>query len=555
MMHRRHTPHDRPGAWPAVFMFMAAMIWLPQAEAADGYDELTALFQAWRAFEEPARVDGAPDYSKSAMKKKHRDLKALQRRLAGIDPSGWPIEQQVDHHIVRAEMNGLDFNIRVLKPWSRDPAFYQQVWTYQSDTPAHEGPTNHALIELWTYDFPLSDDQADKLIAELNTVPSLLRAARDNLDGNARDLWMAGIHTMELQAEDLRALNETVGAGNAVLSRAVNDALTATQDFVAWLKEEAPNKTGPSGIGKENYTWRSKNVHLIPLAWEDEVMLLKRELKRAHASLRLEEHRNRALPPLPVASSPEEYEAQALDSVDRYMAYLEENDILPIKDYLKPALVERIGSFAPEENRNFFQQAMHREPMTLWTHFYHWWDLARMENEPHESLIRRGPLLYNIFDSRAEGMATGMEEMMMHAGLYDDNPRVREIVWIMQAQRAARGLASLYAHANEFTMKDASDFHVKWTPRGWMSPDLQLLGFEQQLYLRQPGYGTSYVVGKHLVEKLLADRARQVLEEQGEDYTLSQFFEELDEAGVIPMSLIRWQLTGDDSVIRAMTGE
>jgi len=555
MMHRRHTPHDRPGAWPAVFMFMAAMIWLPQAEAADGYDELTALFQAWRAFEEPARVDGAPDYSKSAMKKKHRDLKALQRRLAGIDPSGWPIEQQVDHHIVRAEMNGLDFNIRVLKPWSRDPAFYQQVWTYQSDTPAHEGPTNHALIELWTYDFPLSDDQADKLIAELNTVPPLLRAARDNLDGNARDLWMAGIHTMELQAEDLRALNETVGAGNAVLSRAVNDALTATQDFVAWLKEEAPNKTGPSGIGKENYTWRSKNVHLIPLAWEDEVMLLKRELKRAHASLRLEEHRNRALPPLPVASSPEEYEAQALDSVDRYMAYLEENDILPIKDYLKPALVERIGSFAPEENRNFFQQAMHREPMTLWTHFYHWWDLARMENEPHESLIRRGPLLYNIFDSRAEGMATGMEEMMMHAGLYDDNPRVREIVWIMQAQRAARGLASLYAHANEFTMKDASDFHVKWTPRGWMSPDLQLLGFEQQLYLRQPGYGTSYVVGKHLVEKLLADRARQVLEEQGEDYTLSQFFEELDEAGVIPMSLIRWQLTGDDSVIRAMTGE
>ncbi len=555
MMHRRHTPHDRPGAWPAVFMFMAAMIWLPQAEAADGYDELTALFQEWRAFEEPARVDGAPDYSKSAMKKKHRDLKALQRRLAAIDPSGWPIEQQVDHHIVRAEMNGLDFNIRVLKPWSRDPAFYQQVWTYQSDTPAHEGPTNHALIELWTYDFPLSDDQADKLIAGLNTVPPLLRAARDNLDGNARDLWMAGIHTMELQAEDLRALNETVGAGNAVLSRAVNDALTATQDFVAWLKEEAPNKTGPSGIGKENYTWRSKNVHLIPLAWEDEVMLLKRELKRAHASLRLEEHRNRALPPLPVASSPEEYEAQALDSVDRYMAYLEENDILPIKDYLKPALVERIGSFAPEENRNFFQQAMHREPMTLWTHFYHWWDLARMENEPHESLIRRGPLLYNIFDSRAEGMATGMEEMMMHAGLYDDNPRVREIVWIMQAQRAARGLASLYAHANEFTMKDASDFHVKWTPRGWMSPDLQLLGFEQQLYLRQPGYGTSYVVGKHLVEKLLADRARQVLEEQGEDYTLSQFFEELDEAGVIPMSLIRWQLTGDDSVIRAMTGE
>ena len=67
--------------------------------------------------------------------------------------------------------------------------------------------------------------------------------------------------------------------------------------------------------------------------------------------------------------------------------------------------------------------------------------------DPHPSPIRRGPLLYNIFDSRAEGLATGVEEMMMHAGLYDDNPRVREIVWIMLAQRAARGLGSLYVHS------------------------------------------------------------------------------------------------------------
>ena len=59
-------------------------------------------------------------------------------------------------HYRGAELNGFDFNCRVLKPWARDPAFYQSVWTYQSDTPAHEGPTHHALVELWTYDFPLS---------------------------------------------------------------------------------------------------------------------------------------------------------------------------------------------------------------------------------------------------------------------------------------------------------------------------------------------------------------------------------------------------------------
>jgi hypothetical protein len=44
-------------------------------------------------------------------------------------------------------MNGYDFNFRVLKSWIRDPAFYQTIWMYQSDVPAHEGPVNHALLE------------------------------------------------------------------------------------------------------------------------------------------------------------------------------------------------------------------------------------------------------------------------------------------------------------------------------------------------------------------------------------------------------------------------
>ena len=86
----------------------------------------------------------------------------------------------------------------------------------------------------------------------------------------------------------------------------------------------------------------------------------------------------------------------------------------------------------------------------------------------------------------------------------------------MLAQRAARGLASLYAHANEFTMKEARDFHVEWTPRGWMREDLDLLGFEQQLYLRQPGYGTSYVTGKYLIERLIG---RAQAASSGDDFT------------------------------------
>ena len=120
------------------------------------------------------------------------------------------------------------------------------------------------------------------------------------------------------------------------------------------------------------------------------------------------------------------------------------------------------------EGRGLIAITSHYEPLTLYTHFYHWWDLAQMREEPHRSPIRRGPLLFNIWDSRAEGMATAFEEFTLHAGLYDEEPRAREIVWIMLAQRCARGLASLYAQANQVDIKQAKAFQVEWTPRKWM---------------------------------------------------------------------------------------
>lgn len=510
------------------------------------YDQLVSLFKEWRTFERPETRDGVPDYSAAAMAKKQVGLKDFQARLAAIDISALPVAQQIDHHLVRAEMNGLDFNIRVLKPWERDPAFYQSVWADQSDTPEHEGPMHHAPVELWMYRFPLDQAAEAKLLGELRTIPPLLQQARTNLTGNARDLWTASIKTMQGQATALRELRAKVRSQN--LTKAVDDAISSTESFVSWLEAEAPSKSGPSGIGKDNYTWYLRNVHLVPLSWEEEVAILKRELGRAHAQLRLEEHRNRNLPPLSSAASAEEYRTRSLASVRKYVQFMREQDILPVKDYMQPSLDRRIGSFAAPDEQNFFQLAMHRELMTLLTHFYHWWDLEMMRVEPHPSPIRRGPLLYNIWDSRAEGMATAMEEMMLHAGLYDDNPRVREIVWIMLAQRAARGLGSLYAHANMFSMKEASDFQVRWTPNAWMSPKPDLLAFEQQLYMRQPGYGASYVSGKHQLEKLLGEYS----DLKGRGFRLSDFFAALNASGLIPVSMIRWEMTGREDEVKAL---
>ena len=139
--------------------------------------------------------------------------------------------------------------------------------------------------------------------------------------------------------------------------------------------------------------------------------------------------------------------------------------------------------------------------------------------------------------------------MFMQAGLYDDNRRGKEIVYIMIAQRAARGLGSLYAHANEMTMEEAGGIHSEYTPRGWMKTEKELLIFEQHLYLRQPGYGTSYITGKYLVEQAMADFAK-LKESQSTPFQLSEFFDQLNAMGNIPIALGHWEMTGLDEQIR-----
>jgi uncharacterized protein (DUF885 family) len=207
---------------------------------------------------------------------------------------------------------------------------------------------------------------------------------------------------------------------------------------------------------------------------------------------------------------------------------------------MEPALRARLGSFAPAP-REFFGEVDHHDPQVMRTHGYHWFDKARMANDPHPSPIRRGPLLYNIFISRTEGLATGWEEMMLHAGLFDDRPRSRELIYVLLAQRAARALGDLRMHANESTLEEAARFTSARTPRGWLSLEGRLVRAEQHLYLRQPTYGTSYVIGKIQIERLLGDRRRQL----GDGFTMKRFMDEFDAAGLVPISLIRWELTGE----------
>jgi len=520
----------------------------PAAVSGGRYEDLVALFEEWRQFQKPRLEDGVPDYTARAMAEQRARLPELQRRLAAIDPRGWPVSRQVDWRLVRAEMNGLEFDHRVLRPWARHPGFYAVIVPDQSDTPSKEGPAFAGVLELWRHSFPLPAADVPSFRVRLQAIPRILEQARGNLVEDARDLWLLGIRTHKEQGDLLADLAGRLAPHHPELVPHVDRARQAEDAFRAWLESKLPEKRGPSGVGVANYDWQLRNVHLVPHTWQDEVTLMQRELGRALAHLALEEGKNRALPPLEPIATPEEWQRRLQDAVTEQMRFLREKRVVTVKDYMEPALRARVGGFVAPGERDFFAQVEAREPLLLRCHGYHWFDLARMEREPHPSPIRRGPLLYNIWDNRAEGLATAMEEMLASAGLFEGKPRSRELVYVMLAQRAARGLAGLRMHSNELSIQEAVRFAHEWTPYGWLKADGDLVWGEQGLYLAQPGYGTSYLTGKALIEGLLAERSRQL----GAGFTLERFMDELSASGLIPVSMIRWEMTGLEDEARRL---
>ena len=512
------------------------------------YDDLVALFKEWREFQKPGVVDGVPDYSPAAMKEQREKLPAFQKRLADIDCRRWPVAEQIDYHSVRAEMNGLEFDHRVLRPWSRMPNFYVSVTASEHDVPLREGPEIYGALDLWKHDFPLGEKEQAEFRAKLRAVPGILAQGKKNLVEETKDLWTLGLPVIRDESGILERLAGQLAKHHPDIVPEAERAKAAVDEFLTWAEnKEKAMKASPCGVGVENFDWSMKNVHLVPYDWKEQVAILEREWERSVASLKLEEHRNRRLPKLSPPATEEEARRRYNEAVDEFMRFLREEPVFTVPDYLRLDYFR--GGFAPPDaRRDFFARVESLDSLPMKCHSMHWLDKQLMANDPHPSPIRRVPLLYNIWDSRAEGLATAMEELMMQAGLLDKRPRAKELVYMLVAMRCARAMGDLMMHANEWDLDQAKQYAVERTPYGWLLPDGGTIWTDLRIYLQQPGYGTSYVVGKIQIDELMADRAGQM----GGEFTLQKFMDAFLGCGMIPVSLSRWQMTGLDDEIKKL---
>ena len=519
------------------------MISCQRKESKTDYADLVSLFMEFREFAKPNVVNGVPDYTAEAMQKQWQELKAYQKRLTAIDTSGWPISQKVDYHIVRAEMNGLEFNHRVLRPWSGDPGFYSIIPRFEQTM---YGAFNIPKL-------PVYEDKIEDFQIKLQSIPKILEQAKENLTDAASDLALFAIKRKERESKVFQNLTEKLSKHHPDLVPDAKRALAAIDDFCTWLKHNRNKMTAPAGIGIDNYNWYLKNVQLSPYTWEESMGIVQREYEQAMAFLKLEKNRNRKIPPLEPASSSQEYMQRFNDSQEYLLNFLKKEEILTVPDYmvLKPLISFKL----PDKPSNFFQECQIRDPLPLMPHDFvgHSLDAKRHTHDNrsirgvqfHGDMERR----YLFIDAfRNEGLATGMEEILMHAGMLDKRPRSREITYMLRIFRAVRAIADLKMHSNQLSFREAAGFCAERVPYSWSRADSDLIWGDLELYLCQPAYGISYVIGKVQLEKLLADRASQL----GDKFILRQFMDEFLAAGQIPISLTRWEMTGLEDEIKKL---
>jgi hypothetical protein len=299
-------------------------------------------------------------------------------------------------------------------------------------------------------------------------------------------------------------------------------------------------------------------VALVPMTPEHIAAAGQQELERAVAFEALEKQRNRHLPPQPLPTTQAEQIARASSGEHMLRQFCEEQDLLsfpgwlqryrnlPLPAYLaplrglgvtddltSPIRLDQDGiSYIPEPAPDlpYFYLAMARDPRTLIAHEgVHYYQLAR--SWKHENPIRR-----HYYDSGPnEGIGFYTEEMFLQAGLFDDSPHSREIIYNMMRLRALRVTVDVKLALGELTIETAAEELERRVPM-----DAATAREEASSFASEPGQAITYQVGKLQVLRFLADERLA----HGADFSLRSFHDGLLINGNVPIALQRWEALG-----------
>lgn len=510
------------------------------ARPPSGQGSYQDLLRTWGEFLEWRTAQAkSKDFSPAAIEARRAQVGGYLSAMENMNVAGWERAQQVDWLAARAKMNEEDFLLRVSKPWERDPGFYVDQMLRVSFT-----------------ELPVKGAALTTLRGQLREMPAIVARAKAtlrNVPGDYADLALHNLANADGVGhghpyrevppagiigwfDDLEARAKTTQP--AILPD-IRAARAAAADLRTWLEAERPKMTAPAGVGEANFNWYVKNVKLLPYNTDQLRTIGNRETERLWGMHALEKHRNRNLPELPLPASEADYEKRKADTLRDIHAFLKDEEIITVPADIGYLYVNVPWIVRPN-GPNFWEQIQYRDPSPDLFHATipgHAFDGQMDKRDTH-------PIRSKIDDGvRTEGWGTYLEEAAQRLGFFDkDRARTRELIDLFGIFRAVRVAGDLDLQLNRANVSQVVAEWQKYTP--WLDADVARV--DAEIYLRRPpGYGLGYTIGMVEMQKLLGDVRRH----QGDKFVLRDFHDRMMTIGRIPLSLIRFEMTGNDDEV------
>jgi uncharacterized protein (DUF885 family) len=535
---------------------------------ADSLSELSDSFWQWRAQEQPFSGDDIPridrpaglvvDWSPQTITQRLQQLDAFEQRWKSLaPPAQTPVHEQVDYRLLGSAVARVRWELSIEQSWKRNPQFYVDQ-------------TLASVFILLLPPPPFSEARQQEIVARVKQIPATLQAGRENLIDLRQPFVQLAIDALDQAGERFqRTVNalapQLSAANNQALQEATPAAIAALTQYRAWLITKLPTARKDTAIGRDNFLFFLRKVALLPYTPEQLLAMSQQEWSRAVAFEAYQRTRLAEAPPPPFfPSAAAQMQAEKIDE-EKVRAFLAEQKILSVPAWMKhyrnlllPAYLEPFQDMGenddltgpsrldqdgtsyihePGPNLGFFKLSQAHDTRPILVHEGvpgHYFQLCLGWHNPD-------PIRRHYYDSGAnEGLGFYAEEMMLQAGLFDDNPHTRETIYSFMRLRALRVEVDVKLALGEFTLQQGADYLARTVPM-----DGPTALSEASFFSSAPGQGLSYQIGKLQITQLLADARRT----QGKDFSMLQFNNFVWNNGNVPIALQRWELLQDASEV------
>jgi uncharacterized protein (DUF885 family) len=539
--------------------FLLAVLLVNASAATESLDKLANDFWAWRAKYAPftgddvnriERPGGTRDWSRASTDKQQKDLAEFEARWKKLDPTQWAVPQQVDYRLTGSALARVRWELEINPRWKHDPNFYI-------------AQTLTAVVEALTVPGPYDAARSREILTRIENILSILQQGAENLDKPPAPFASVAIQALENIRPHLRqmaaALLKATTLKEEELKSATDRAADALERFRENLREMLPSLPNETAPGRDAYVFFLENVALMSYSPEDLLAMGRQEWNRAVAFEAFEKNRNKDVPPLKTADNIVSWIKEAAEKESQIRKFLEDRGILTVPDWVQhytlramPEYLRALQGFGEMDdftspsrlNENCIRyvtepsgklgywHATAEDPRPITVHEGipgHYFQLCL--SWKHEDPIRR-----HYYDSGPnEGIGFYAEEMMLQAGLFDDSPHTREIIYNFMRLRALRVEVDVKLALGEFTLDQAAKYLWEKVPMDENTARQEAIAFSTG-----PGQAITYQIGKLQIMKFLAEARMQ----QGEKFNLRTFHDFVWKNGNVPIALQQWEYLG-----------